>query len=31
MATMAIDNMLQSNGFQSKKKEDADNDNLWYA
>lgn len=32
MAATAIDMMLQTNGFQSKKKEDGDNkDNLWYA
>lgn len=31
MAATAIDIMLQSNGFHSKKKEDSENkDNLWY-
>jgi hypothetical protein len=31
MAATMVDTMLQSNGFQAKKKEDIDNkDNLWY-
>lgn len=31
MAAMTVDTMLQSNGFQTKKKEDIENkDNLWY-
>jgi len=31
MAAMTVDTMLQSNGFQTKKKEDVENkDNLWY-
>lgn len=31
MAAATVDTMLQSNGFQTKKKEDVDNkDNLWY-